>query len=158
MGPFLLRRLRLGRTDGWRIFFLARSIKRSPHRRTTATSATPKPTGNSQPARCGARTRTGRDCRSPAVRCKARCRMHGGARGSGGPRGDRNGDFKHGLYTREEVAIRRGLRAQIQEIKALVQAANPRTRKRTTKSRLGAQSWRRLTRKLGWGWFGRFCE
>jgi hypothetical protein len=56
--------------------------------------------------------------------------MHGGARGSGGPQGDRNGNFKHGLYTREGVAMRRDLRAQVQEIKALVQAANPRTRQK----------------------------
>jgi hypothetical protein len=27
--------------------------------------------------------------------------MHGGARGSGGPQGDRNGNFKHGVWTRE---------------------------------------------------------
>ena len=83
-----------------------------------------------QAARCGARTRTGRECQSPAVNGKARCRMHGGARGSGGPRGDRNGNFKHGLYTREELAMRSDLRAQVQEIKALVQAANPRTRQK----------------------------
>jgi hypothetical protein len=50
--------------------------------------------------------------------------MHGGAKGSGGPRGNRNGNFKHGLYTREGVAMRRDLRAQVQKIKALVQAAN----------------------------------
>jgi NADH dehydrogenase FAD-containing subunit len=29
--------------------------------------------------------------------------MHGGARGSGGPQGDRNGNFKHGVWTRENV-------------------------------------------------------
>jgi hypothetical protein len=34
-------------------------------------------------ARCGARTRNGTPCQSPAVREKRRCRMHGGARGSG---------------------------------------------------------------------------
>jgi hypothetical protein len=41
--------------------------------------------------RCGARTRAGHRCRQAAVTGRARCRMHGGARGSGGPRGDRNG-------------------------------------------------------------------
>ncbi|MFZ1148666.1 MAG: HGGxSTG domain-containing protein [Xanthobacteraceae bacterium] len=35
--------------------------------------------------RCGAMTRSGRPCRSPAVRGKRRCRMHGGAAGSGAP-------------------------------------------------------------------------
>jgi hypothetical protein len=81
-----------------------------------------------QAARCGARTRKGSECRSPAVRGKARCRMHGGAKGSGGPRGDRNGNFKHGLHTREASAIRRELRARVREIKALVEAANPPSR------------------------------
>ncbi|MFZ1096211.1 MAG: HGGxSTG domain-containing protein [Xanthobacteraceae bacterium] len=33
---------------------------------------------------CGARTRSGKPCRSPATK-KGRCRLHGGARGSGGP-------------------------------------------------------------------------
>ncbi|MGB0632415.1 MAG: HGGxSTG domain-containing protein [Alphaproteobacteria bacterium] len=40
--------------------------------------------------RCGARTRAGTSCASPAVRGRCRCRMHGGARGSGAPRGNRN--------------------------------------------------------------------
>ena len=31
-------------------------------------------------------------------------RPAGGGRGLGGPRGDRNGNFKHGLWTRESVA------------------------------------------------------
>jgi hypothetical protein len=33
--------------------------------------------------RCGAKIRSGGACRSPAVRGKKRCRMHGGASGSG---------------------------------------------------------------------------
>jgi hypothetical protein len=44
-----------------------------------------------QVARCGARTRSGRPCRSPAAIGRRRCRMHGGAPGSGGPKGPRNG-------------------------------------------------------------------
>jgi hypothetical protein len=52
--------------------------------------------------------------------------MHGGAKGSGGPEGDYNGNFKHGLHTREAKAIRRVMRAKVREIKALIQAANPR--------------------------------
>jgi hypothetical protein len=35
--------------------------------------------------RCGARTRSGTPCRSPSVHGKRRCRMHGGASGSGAP-------------------------------------------------------------------------
>lgn len=56
--------------------------------------------------RCGARTRSGKPCRSPAVQGKRRCRMHGGALGSGAPRGNKNA-LKHGLYTREAIAERR---------------------------------------------------
>jgi glucans biosynthesis protein len=78
--------------------------------------------------RCGAKTRAGHPCRQAAVRERGRCRMHGGAKGSGGPRGNRNGRFKHGLYTRENESLRRVMRAKIREIKALVQAANPRSR------------------------------
>jgi glucans biosynthesis protein len=37
---------------------------------------------------------------------KKRCRMHGGAAGSGAPRGNRNAQ-KHGLHTREAIAQRR---------------------------------------------------
>jgi hypothetical protein len=78
--------------------------------------------------RCGARTRAGHPCRQAAVRERGRCRMHGGAKGSGGPRGSRNGRFRHGLYTRENESLRKVMRARIREIKALVQAANPRSR------------------------------
>jgi hypothetical protein len=56
--------------------------------------------------RCGARTRSGKPCRSPAVQGKKRCRMHGGAPGSGAPRGNKNA-VKHGLYTRKAIAQRR---------------------------------------------------
>ena len=48
--------------------------------------------------RCGARTRSGSPCRSPAVAGKNRCRMHGGAKGSGAPRGNKNA-LKHGAFT-----------------------------------------------------------
>ncbi len=51
--------------------------------------------------------------------------MHGGAKGSGGPAGERNGRFKDGLHTREAKTIRRAMREKVREIKALVQAANP---------------------------------
>ena len=56
--------------------------------------------------RCGAKTRSGRPCRSPAVRGKRRCRMHGGAKGSGAPIGNQNA-LKHGQFTREAIEHRR---------------------------------------------------
>ena len=58
--------------------------------------------------RCGAKTRSGRPCSSPAVRGKKRCRMHGGAKGSGAPLGNQNA-LKHGLYTKEAIEQRRNL-------------------------------------------------
>ena len=64
--------------------------------------------------RCGAKTRSGSSCKSPAVRGKKRCRMHGGALGSGAPHGNQNAR-KTGLYTREEIAERRGIQALIRQ-------------------------------------------
>ena len=61
--------------------------------------------------RCGAKTRSGGACRSPAVHGKKRCRMHGGAPGSGAPKANQNAR-KHGLFTRDAIAERR----QIQEL------------------------------------------
>ena len=75
--------------------------------------------------RCGARTRAGHPCRQAAVTGRARCRMHGGARGSGGPRGDRNGNFKHGVWTRGSVDLRRAMRAKVREIRGLLRAISP---------------------------------
>src|ERR1043165_9932649 len=67
-------------------------------------------------SRCGERTRTGRPCRQAAMKGRGRCRMHGGAKGSGGPRGDRNGNFKHGVRTRESLEMRKAARARVREI------------------------------------------
>ncbi|WP_083861420.1 HGGxSTG domain-containing protein [Microvirga lotononidis] len=63
-----------------------------------------------QAPRCGARTRVGTPCQSPAVNGKNRCRMHGGAKGSGAPRGKANGSYKHGLFTCEAIESRRAVR------------------------------------------------
>ena len=72
--------------------------------------------------RCGARTRSGDPCRQAAVKERLRCRMHGGAKGSGGPRGGRNGNFKHGLWTRESLEMRKAARAKVREIRAFLKA------------------------------------
>ena len=69
--------------------------------------------------RCGARTRSGTPCQSPRVKGKTRCRMHGGARGSGAPRGPANGSYRHGLFTCEAVKGRRMLRAMIADMRAM---------------------------------------
>jgi hypothetical protein len=56
--------------------------------------------------RYGAETRCGGACHSPAVSGRQRCRMHGGAKGSGAPKENRNA-CKHGRFTREAMAERR---------------------------------------------------
>lgn len=66
--------------------------------------------------RCGAKTRSGKPCRAPTVAGKKRCRMHGGAEGSGAPVGNQNA-LKHGLYTKEAIAERKALRAFMREAK-----------------------------------------
>jgi uncharacterized protein YjcR len=84
------------------------------------TSDHPRTTGPmlSSP-RCGARTRSGKPCRSPAVDGKKRCRKHGGAAGSGAPRGNENA-VKHGLYTREAIAQRRQLTELMRQSRKLL--------------------------------------
>ena len=64
--------------------------------------------------RCGAKVRSGGACRSPAVRGKKRCRMHGSAAGSGAPSENQNAR-KHGLFTGDAIAERRQIRALLGE-------------------------------------------
>jgi hypothetical protein len=47
-----------------------------------------------------------------------RCRMHGGAKGSGAPHGKRNGNYKHGQYTREVLQERKTLTALLKALRA----------------------------------------
>jgi uncharacterized protein YjcR len=70
--------------------------------------------------RCGAKIRSGGSCRSPAVRGKSRCRMHGGAPGSGAPGGNQNAR-QHGLFTREAIAERKQIRDLLGEARKLLQ-------------------------------------
>jgi hypothetical protein len=70
--------------------------------------------------RCGAKTRCGGSCRSPAAHGKKRCRMHGGARGSGAPRANKNAR-KHGLFTSDATAERRQIQALLGEARKLLE-------------------------------------
>jgi uncharacterized protein YjcR len=84
------------------------------------TSDHPRNTGPMRSSlRCGAKTRSGRPCKSPAVQGKKRCRMHGGAEGSGAPPGNKNA-LKHGLYTREAIERRRKVRTLMRETSKLL--------------------------------------
>jgi len=84
----------------------------------------PRNTGpmNTAP-RCGARTRRGVPCASPAVSGGVRCRMHGG-KGSGAPRGNRNA-LRHGLYTREVKEKKERSRAFIEQAKMAMKLWEP---------------------------------
>jgi len=70
--------------------------------------------------RCGARTRVGTSCRAPAVSGKKRCRMHGGAAGSGAPRGNQNA-LKHGAFTKEAFRQRAEMRELLREARKLLE-------------------------------------
>jgi hypothetical protein len=70
--------------------------------------------------RCGAKTRSCGSCRSPAVRGKKRCRMHGGAPGSGAPGGNQNAR-RHGLFTGDAIAERKQIGALLEEAWKLLQ-------------------------------------
>ena len=69
--------------------------------------------------RCGAKTRSGASCRSPAVAGKRRCRMHGGACGSGAPVGNENAR-KHGLYTKAAINERKQTRVLMRKMMSFV--------------------------------------
>ena len=66
--------------------------------------------------RCSARSkRTGERCRAPAVRGWTVCRFHGA--GGGGPKGKRNGNYKHGLFTAEAMHVRRTISALVRALR-----------------------------------------
>ncbi|HUW73386.1 MAG TPA: HGGxSTG domain-containing protein [Methyloceanibacter sp.] len=69
--------------------------------------------------RCGAKTRRGTSCRAPAVSGKKRCRMHGGAAGSGAPVGNKNA-VKHGAYTTTALQLRAERRALFRQARKLL--------------------------------------
>jgi hypothetical protein len=60
--------------------------------------------------RCGAKTRAATSCRSPALRGRKRCRLHGG-HSRGAPRGINNGNFKDGYWTSESLEERQWVRS-----------------------------------------------
>ncbi|WOH65446.1 HGGxSTG domain-containing protein [Bradyrhizobium sp. BWA-3-5] len=70
--------------------------------------------------RCGAKTRAGSACRSPAMHGKNRCRMHGGAKGSGAPRANLNAR-KHGLFTTDAIEERRRIQAVLGDARKLLE-------------------------------------
>jgi hypothetical protein len=77
---------------------------------------------NSGP-RCGAKTRHGSPCQSPAMK-NGRCRMHGGpstgAKTAEGIERIRAARWKHGRYSAASIAARREARQTIRAIRALL--------------------------------------
>ena len=71
--------------------------------------------------RCGARTKGnyGKPCKCPAMKGKNRCRVHGGARGSGAKFGNTNA-LKHGETTAEAKTFRQEIRQAIRFSKSLI--------------------------------------
>jgi hypothetical protein len=71
---------------------------------------------------CGARRRgTDQTCRAPAMKGKSRCRIHGGAGGSGGQPGNRSA-FRHGRRSQEAVAARKAVTATLRLARAAIRA------------------------------------
>lgn len=71
--------------------------------------------------RCGAKTKgnNGKPCRCPAIKGKARCRVHGGAKGSGAKLGNMNA-LKHGETTAYAKAFKQEIRQSIKRSKELI--------------------------------------
>jgi hypothetical protein len=62
---------------------------------------------------CGAKTRDGSPCENSPAPGKRRCRLHGGAKGSGGQLGNTNA-LKHGKYCAATLLERRQVNQLIQ--------------------------------------------
>jgi hypothetical protein len=65
-----------------------------------------QPHGTSSVLQCEAKTRQSIPCKRIRTLGKKRCYMHGGAPGSGAPKGNKNA-FKNGCYTKEALAERK---------------------------------------------------
>lgn len=80
------------------------------------------PSGDpSKAPRCGAKTRSGALCRQPGMK-NGRCRLHGG-KSPGAPRGERNGNYRHGLRTMEAAAVKREALKARRLLRALISEA-----------------------------------
>jgi hypothetical protein len=92
----------------------------APHARRSGRLKNGNPSGDlSLVPRCGARTRAGYPCRSPAM-ANGRCRLHGGnstgARTAEGLQRCRTASLTHGQRSAAVVAERRELAATVREI------------------------------------------
>ncbi|WP_368860893.1 HGGxSTG domain-containing protein [Desulforhabdus sp. TSK] len=67
--------------------------------------------------KCGAKTRSGGNCKNPAMK-NGRCRLHGG-KSTGAPKGNKNA-FKHGRYSREAIEARQFVRELIRMSRQMI--------------------------------------
>jgi hypothetical protein len=85
---------------------------------------TMRETGSDRPpVICGARRRDGSSSKSPPTRGKRRCRLHGGAPGSGAPKGNRNA-LKTGAYTAATRARIKAMRDYVRAARSLMDAVD----------------------------------
>jgi hypothetical protein len=75
--------------------------------------------------------------------------MHGGADGSGAPKGERNGNYKHGRYTAEVAATRRWLREATHMLRKLNQSAGNRNYESSTQGREYCYDTKRMADRSG---------
>ena len=74
--------------------------------------------------RCRARSkRTGKPCHNPAKAGWNVCRHHGA--GCGAPCGEKNGNYRHGNFTREAVALRKETAALLRRSRHLIESIDP---------------------------------
>ncbi|MET0744121.1 MAG: HGGxSTG domain-containing protein [Microvirga sp.] len=78
----------------------------------------------SGPPRSGARSGRGKPCRSPAVRERRRCRMHGGAAGGGNRSGPRSGNDRHGGLTCGAIEMGGWLRQVLRDAREVLSAGS----------------------------------
>jgi len=71
--------------------------------------------------RCGAKTRRGTACQSPAVKGKSRCRFHGCGKGSGAPKGN-NYAVTHGFTTTKAKLFRKEVQEMGKATRALAKS------------------------------------
>jgi predicted transcriptional regulator len=81
------------------------------------------PAVESMPPACGARLRSGGLCEARPACGKTRCRSHGGAPGSGAPKGNRNA-LKHGTHTAASRAHLKAIRDYVRASWILMDAVD----------------------------------
>lgn len=74
-----------------------------------------QPHGTTQALHCGAKTRQFIPCKRVCTLGKKRCYMHGGAPGSGAPRGNKNA-LKDGAYTKKAKENRQIINQKMKEM------------------------------------------